>query len=280
MHGRTRHPALPLSGSAWELAGWPATPPPPAPASPAGRWRCSAPSTRTTGGSPHRARRARRPAAADGAPAGRRAGRLGRADPHAARASTSIGRRLWDLGLLAPVQTGLRRAGLAVPPRPLRRDAGHRAPRGARRHRGALPRPARAAHASVPIVSTIGSRLPMHATGVGKVLLAHAPADGAGARCWRDLTRVTPYTDHPAGHCCAASSRGCCRDDYATTVEEMSLGACSVAVPVRQRRRRRGRARASWCPACAATGPRLVAALQVAARGIGRLLPDGEAVPG
>ena len=31
--------------------------------------------------------------------------------------------------------------------------------------------------ASVPIVSTVGSRLPLHATGVGKVLLAHAPPD-------------------------------------------------------------------------------------------------------
>ncbi len=32
-----------------------------------------------------------------------------------------------------------------------------------------------AGHASVPVVSDIGSRLPMHATGVGKVLLAYAP---------------------------------------------------------------------------------------------------------
>ena len=31
--------------------------------------------------------------------------------------------------------------------------------------------------ASVPVVSTVGSRLPLHATGVGKVLLAHAPDD-------------------------------------------------------------------------------------------------------
>ena len=40
-------------------------------------------------------------------------------------------------------------------------------------------------HASVPVVSQVGSRLPMHATGVGKVLLAYAPEDvrrrGAGA---------------------------------------------------------------------------------------------------
>ena len=61
--------------------------------------------------------------------------------------------------------------------------------------------------------------------------------------------------DHPAGHACAASSRRVLRDGYATTVEEMSLGACSVAVPIRAgaggRRRRWG----SWCRACARTGP-------------------------
>ena len=41
-----------------------------------------------------------------------------------------------------------------------------------------------AGHASVPVVSQVGSRLPMHATGVGKVLLAHAPPDvqARGAR--------------------------------------------------------------------------------------------------
>ena len=46
---------------------------------------------------------------------------------------------------------------------------------------------------SVPIVSTVGSRLPMHATGVGKVLLAYAPADVQRA-VLADLPRITAYT--------------------------------------------------------------------------------------
>ena len=50
-----------------------------------------------------------------------------------------------------------------------------------------------AGHASVPVVSSVGSRLPMHATGVGKVLLAHAPAEVQHA-VLADLTRITPYT--------------------------------------------------------------------------------------
>jgi len=43
-------------------------------------------------------------------------------------------------------------------------------------------------------------------------------------------------------------------DDYASPVEEMSLGACSVAVPVRHDDRVVASA-ASSCPRCAGTGP-------------------------
>ena len=38
--------------------------------------------------------------------------------------------------------------------------------------------------ASVPVVSQVGGRLPLHTTGVGKVLLAHAPPTSSGT-CWR-----------------------------------------------------------------------------------------------
>ena len=79
---------------------------------------------------------------------------------------------------------------------------------------------------SVPIVSTVGSRLPLHATGVGKVLLAHAPAD-VQQRVLADLTRVTPYTITQPGTLRRQLAQ-VLRDDYATTSEEMSLGACSV----------------------------------------------------
>ena len=82
----------------------------------------------------------------------------------------------------------------------------------------------------MPVVSRIGSRLPLHATGVGKVLLAHAPHDVV-AEVLADLTRVTPYTVTQPGRL-QDELRRVRRDGYAQTSEEMSLGACSVAVPI------------------------------------------------
>lgn len=178
-----------------------------------------------------------------------------------------VGRRLWDLGLLAPVQSGLRQVAS-----PFLHDiygatlaTVHLAVRDRTevlyvdRHSG---------HSSVPVVSQIGSRLPMHATGVGKALLAYAPPDVIDT-VLADLRRITPYTVTQPGRL-AAQLRRVRRDGYAQTSEEMSLGACSVAVPI-------------WGPddtVVAALGivvasfkrdrPRLVAALQVAAHGIGR----------
>ena len=118
----------------------------------------------------------------------------------------------------------------------------------------------------MPVVSTVGSRLPMHATGVGKVLLAHAP-DEVQQRVLADLTRVTAVHRHPAGPAATPAAQ-VLRDGYATTAEEMSLGACSVAVPVR----RGGEVVAALgivVPSLKRDRPRLVAALQVAARGMG-----------
>jgi DNA-binding IclR family transcriptional regulator len=179
-----------------------------------------------------------------------------------------VGRRLWDIGLLAPVQ-----AGLVQSASPYLHDlygatlaTVHLAVRDGDevlyldRLRG---------NASVPVVSAIGSRLPMHATGVGKVLLAHAPAD-VQARVMASLTRVTPYTVTQPGRLRRQLAQ-VLRDDYATTVEEMSLGACSVGVPVR----RRGEVIAALgivVPSLKRDRPRLVAALAVASRGITRAL--------
>ena len=47
----------------------------------------------------------------------------------------------------------------------------------------------------------------------------------------RHLPRVTPYTVTQPGVLRRQLAR-VLRDGYATTVEEMSLGACSVAVPI------------------------------------------------
>lgn len=188
-----------------------------------------------------------------------------------------VGRRLWDLGMLAPLQgTMVERAS------PYLHDlyaatlaTVHLA---ARDGQSALYLDRLRGHASVPVVSTIGSRLPLHATGVGKVLLAHAPEQVAVAVLSGPLERITPYTVTQPGR--LRRQLGRCRSDgYATTSEEMSLGACSVAVPVLQG----GLVVAALgvvVPSLAQR-PRLVAALQVAAQGVGRELsrlapPDQE----
>ncbi|SDT45457.1 IclR family transcriptional regulator [Actinoplanes derwentensis] len=179
-----------------------------------------------------------------------------------------IGRRIWQLGLLAPVQSGLRQAAS-----PFLHDlygttlaTVHLAVRDGLE---VLYVERLAGHVSVPVVSRVGSRLPMHATGVGKVLLAHAPEE-VRAEALRHLTRVTAYTvTQPAR--LLEQLRRVRAEGYATTGEEMSLGACSVAVPVRN-----GdvvvAALGMVVPDLRRQLPRLVSALQVAAHGIGRTL--------
>jgi DNA-binding IclR family transcriptional regulator len=124
-------------------------------------------------------------------------------------------------------------------------------------------------NSSVPILSTVGSRPPLHATAVGKILLAHAPAEVVEAAL-TDLTRHTPYTITQPGILVRQLSRAR-RDGYACTTEERSLGACSVAVPIRVE----GTVVAGLGIVVAslkAQQPRLVSALNVAANGIGRSL--------
>jgi DNA-binding IclR family transcriptional regulator len=182
-----------------------------------------------------------------------------------------IGRRLWDLGLLAPVQTGLRQAAS-----PFLHDlygatlaTVHLAVRDGSE---VLYVDRLSGHVSVPVVSKIGSRLPMHATGVGKVLLAYAPDDVLAEVLGR-LTRVTPYTvTQPAR--LLEQLRRVRAEGFATTGEEMSLGACSVAVPVRGPRAEVVAALGLVVPDLRRERARLVSALQVATQGIARTLAD------
>lgn len=182
----------------------------------------------------------------------------------------AVGRRLWELGLLAPMQTDLREVAS-----PFLHDiygatlaTVHLA---VREGTSVLYVERLAGHRSVPIVSTVGTRLPLHCTGVGKVLLAHAPDGVRRAVLAAPLERMTPYTITEPRRLERQLAR--VRDDgYATTVEEMSLGACSVAVPVA---RADGAVVASLgvvVPDLRRTRTRLLAALQVAAQGIGRSL--------
>lgn len=181
-----------------------------------------------------------------------------------------IGRRLWTTGMLAPVQTGLRE--LAAPYlhdiHATTRATVHLA---VREGAEVLYLDRVSGGGSAPVVSRIGGRLPLHCTGVGKVLLAHAP-DAVMDQVLGRLTRATPFTV-VAPAVLRAQLERIRRDGYATTVDEMTVGASSVAVPV-------SRPTAAGPEVVAALGivvvhlrrdrPRLVAALEVAARGIGR----------
>ncbi|GGL18480.1 IclR family transcriptional regulator [Mangrovihabitans endophyticus] len=180
-----------------------------------------------------------------------------------------VGRRMWNLGLLAPVETGLRQAAapflqdlygatLATVHLAVRDDA------------VALYVERVSGHASVPVVSQVGSRLPLHTTGVGKVLLAHAPED-VRTRVLANLSRVTPYTVTQPGRL-LTQLRRVLADGYATTSEEMSMGASSIAVPVREASGEVVAAVGFVVADLRRDRARLLSALQVAARGIGRNL--------
>ena len=179
----------------------------------------------------------------------------------------AIGRRIWDAGLLAPAQAGVRQIAS-----PYLNDlyaatmaTVHLAERDGTQ---VLYLDRVSGRASVPIVSTIGSRLPMHATGVGKVLLAHAPA-AVQDEVLASLVPITPYTITEPGRL-REQLRRVLREGYACTAEEMSLGACSVAVPIAGPGRQVVASLGIVVPTLVRNRLRLVTALQVAAQSIGR----------
>lgn len=180
-----------------------------------------------------------------------------------------IGRRLWEVGLLAPVQSDLRQIaspflhdvyGATLATVHLAIREGHHV----------LYVDRLSGTASVPVVSQVGSQLPLHATGVGKVLLAYAPEE-VQLSVLGSLERITAYTVTQPGRLREELRR--VHDlGFAQTVEEMSLGACSAAVPIRRANGPVVAALGIVVPNLKRDRPRQIAALQVAAQGIGRSL--------
>lgn len=180
-----------------------------------------------------------------------------------------IGSRLWELGLLAPTDCDLRQIAA-----PFLTDL-HAATRatvqlGVRDGVDVLYLARVAGHGTVATRNGVGSRLPLHATGVGKVLLAHAPAEVAAEVLTR-LSRMTPHTITQPGRLARQLARVRI-DGFATTAEEMSLGACSVAVPVVDAEHRVRAALGVVIPELTRDTDRYVSVLSVAANGIARQL--------
>lgn len=83
----------------------------------------------------------------------------------------------------------------------------------------------------VPRASRVGGRLPLHATAVGKVLLAFSEpwvAEGYLARQLKPLTSRTKTNPSVL----RAELEKVRQDGYATTLDEVRTGASSIAVPV------------------------------------------------
>ena len=183
-----------------------------------------------------------------------------------------VGRKLWDLGLLAPVQLELRQvaAPFLLDVHTTIRDTVHLAVRDGL---SALYIERISGRESVPVVSQVGSRLPLHATGVGKVLLAAAPDDVVEEA----LASLAPQTRHTVVDPIQLRRElgEVRRRRYARTSEEMSPGAASLAVPVQVEG---GNGPVVVAALGVVVPPRrrdllkLVPVLEVAARGIGRAL--------
>src|SRR5215471_12090471 len=165
-----------------------------------------------------------------------------------------VGRRLWQLGLLAPVNQELREVAL-----PFIHDV----------------------HAATGDVVHIAVREGIAALYVervvGKVLLAEAPPEVL-AEALANLTQVTPHTITDPARLLRdlAETR---RRGYARAVEEISLGLVSVAVPIRPEP---GPPVAALGVVTRASRPKagqLVPVLQVAAAAIGRALHSAGAGP-
>jgi DNA-binding IclR family transcriptional regulator len=141
-----------------------------------------------------------------------------------------VGLRLWEVGLLGALHTRLREVAMPFL-QGLYETTRENVHLAVRDGFDALYVEKLSGHRSVPIISRIGGRLPMHATGVGKALLAWSDDDLVDEALRRPLERPTSYTITEPGRLRQelASTR---QAGYAVTREEMTLGSCSVAVPI------------------------------------------------
>ncbi len=147
----------------------------------------------------------------------------------------TIGSRLWELGELSPLSLRLRETALPHMSR-LYEATGENV------HLAVLdaPTPETASalfvgrvtgQDSIPTLSRMGGRQPLHTTGVGKALLSTRQDDWLaryfGVPLERETTHSITSESELRADLARARSRG-----YATTREEMTLGNISVAAPL------------------------------------------------
>lgn len=144
--------------------------------------------------------------------------------------SFTVDVRLWQLGTLAPLSMPLRAVAL-----PFMEDLvtalGQHALLAVLEGDQVVIVERRSAPGAVTVVSQVGGGLPLHSTGVGKVLLAHGGQELEDRVIERGLTRYTPRTCTDPAELRQMLSE-CRRSGVVTVREEMSIGADSVATRI------------------------------------------------
>jgi DNA-binding IclR family transcriptional regulator len=137
-----------------------------------------------------------------------------------------------------------------------------------------------AGHEAVPVLTRVGGRFSLHATGVGLVLLAHAPADVQEEVLAGPLPAYTPFTltDPTRLRRTLADVR---RRGYAVSDRMVTEDALSIAAPVRGPRREVLAAVSLVVRADDPEARALTAAVLTAARSVSRALgmPPGTEDP-
>lgn len=185
-----------------------------------------------------------------------------------------VGLRLWEVGALAPRGLGLRE--LAMPFLEDLSQVTHENVQLAVREGLEVVFVERiAGRRAVPVLTRVGGRFPMHPTGVGLVVLAHAPVEVQEQVLAAPLARFTPRTIVVPQELrqVLAEVR---RLGYAVSDRQVTMDSVSVAAPVWGRS---GEVEAALSIVIRHDGvppSSLVPAVQAAARGISRALgaPD------
>jgi DNA-binding IclR family transcriptional regulator len=179
-----------------------------------------------------------------------------------------IGMRLWQLGSLAPEVRTLRDVALPFLHDLLEvtREVAHLVVRDGDR---ALYLERLMARPEVQVRSRVARRLPLHATGPGKILLAHAPDDVVTRVLAGPLPRLArnTITDRDLLDAALVAIR---ESGYCISREETTDGASSVAAPVRGPNGDVVAAISVVVPADRRDLASLVPAVRVAAAGISR----------
>lgn len=181
-----------------------------------------------------------------------------------------VGMRLWKLGVRAPTARRLRRVALPFLEDlyDVTRENVHLA---IRDEGAALYLERFAGRGAANVISEVGSRLPLHATGVGLVLLAYAPQEVFDQVVAAPPRRFLPNTMTGERELRArlAEIRA---TGIAISVNEMTEDSFSAAAPIRDQTDAVVAAVSVVGHAHQSTDPRYPTAVRVAARGISRAL--------